>query len=122
MMINVLLNVQKGDMGPLRRVQDIFQGRIQGNHLASLQVVGRHILVDALSHLRTRDLLIRRQTQKGPQLLRNLQRLVETVVRSPRLGLLARRVLQERLHLAQILAQSLDFRLKSQKQFVGRLH
>jgi len=93
MVIDILLDVQESDVGALWWAQQVLQGRIQGNHLTSLQILGRHILVDALGHLGARNLLVSRQTQKGPQLLRNLQRLVETVVRSPRLGLLPRRVL-----------------------------
>lgn len=108
MLVDVLLDVQKRHLYAIWWVQDRFQRSIQVNVLTLLQTLLGHILVHLLRHLRTGNLLAGSQLQKLTQLLRNVQGLVETVGGGTSLGLLTLRVLNQVLHLAEVLAEQLD--------------
>ncbi len=122
MRVDKLLDIQERYCRTLRRVQELLQRLIQRNLLTTLQVPLRHILINHLRHLAARHLLVCTQTQEQTQLVGHIQWLIETVVRCTSLRLLTGRILQELLHLTQVLAQCLDLRLKSYQNIVGGLH
>jgi hypothetical protein len=104
--VDVLLDVQEGHLDALGHLQQVLQGIVQRDVLTRLQTLGLDILVHTASHLRTRNLLTGRQAQEGPQLVGNVQGLVETVILGTGLLLLTGRVLDVLADLANVLAQS----------------
>jgi len=107
-LVDVLLDVQERHLHVGRGVQDRLQGYIHVNVLTLLQTLLGHVLVHLLGHLGARNLLAGIHLQKLTQLLGNVQRLVEAVGGRTSLRLLTQRVLNQILHLAQVLAQKLD--------------
>lgn len=106
--VDVLLDIQERHLCALRWVQQLLQSCIQRDVLASLQTLLGDIVVNLTSHLRAGNQLTLRQLQKLPELRSHLQRLVETVVLATRLALLASGILDESLHLTQILTDRLQ--------------
>ena len=107
-LVDVLLDVQERHLHIGRGVQDSLQGGIHVNVLTLLQTLLGHVLVHLLRHLGAGNLLTSLHLQKLTQLLGDVQRLVETVGRRTSLCLLALWVLNQVLHLAEVLAEQLD--------------
>lgn len=93
MAVQVLLDIQEGDVDVGRRSQQGAELVVQANLLAILQVLSSHILIHTASHISPRDLLIIGQVQERLQLGGHRLRLAETVVLGASLGLLASGVL-----------------------------
>ena len=107
-LVDVLLDVQERHLYVSWGVQDSLQRGIHVDVLTLLQTLLRHVLVHLPGHLRAGNLLTCIHLQKLTQLLGDVQRLVETVGRRASLGLLALWVLNQVLHLAEVLAEELD--------------
>ena len=107
-LVDVLLDVQERHLHVGRGVQNRLQGSIHVNVLTLLQTLLGHVLVHLLCHLGAGNLLTGSQLQELTQLLRDVQGLVEAVGGRTSLRLLTQRILNQVLHLAQVLAQKLD--------------
>ena len=107
-LVDVLLDVQERHLHVGRGVQDRLQGSIHVNVLTLLQTLLGHVLVHLLCHLGAGNLLTGSQLQELTQLLGDVQGLVEAVGGRTSLRLLTQRVLNQVLHLAQVLAQKLN--------------
>ena len=107
-LVDVLLDVQERHLHVGRGVQNRLQGSIHVNVLTLLQTLLGHVLVHLLRHLGAGNLLTGSQLQELTQLLRDVQGLVEAVGGRTSLRLLTQRILNQVLHLAQVLAQKLD--------------
>ena len=108
MLVDVLLDVQERHLYVSWGVQDSLQRGIHVDVLTLLQTLLRYVLVHLLRHLRAGNLLTGSHVQKLTQLLRNVQGLVETVGGRTSLGLLTLRVLDEALHLTEVLTEELN--------------
>ena len=107
-LVDVLLDVQERHLHVGRGVQNRLQGSIHVNVLTLLQTLLGHVLVHLLCHLGAGNLLTGSQLQELTQLLGDVQGLVEAVGGRTSLRLLTQRILNQVLHLAQVLAQKLD--------------
>jgi len=107
-LVDVLLDVQERHLDVSWRVQDGLQRSIQVDVLTLLQTLLSYVLVHLLGHLGAGNLLTGSHLQKLTQLLGNVQRLVEAVAGRASLGLLTLWVLNQVLHLTEVLTQQLN--------------